>query len=205
MRRRLNQVFASVVVGSLILIGLTLAPPTHATRVRPLNLDQMTERASRVFSGRCVEVTYTLDPELGREVVLVTFEVERAVKGEMGATVQIRVLPADEGRGQGVDGVPGFEPGEEVVLFLYGESAVGLTSPVGFGQGKFTVQEDKSGNRVAINAYGNRNLFKGLSSAASEHLGDVVPRGRETISPTDLLDGVELLLSDPTIAAQVGD
>ena len=52
--------------GLLLLVQLALAPPVDATRVRPLNLEQMADRADRVFAGRCVGVRVEKDPGLGR-------------------------------------------------------------------------------------------------------------------------------------------
>ena len=77
-----------------------------------------------------------------------------------------------------VEGVPSFRPGEEVIVFLYPESSAGLTSPVGLGQGKFTVRRDKHGARFAFNDMGNRGLFRGLSTQAARRIGEL-PRESE--------------------------
>jgi hypothetical protein len=53
--------------------------------------------------------------------------------------------------GEATEGLPRFEVGEELILFLYGDSSRGLTSPVGFGQGKFKVIRDKGGKQHAAN------------------------------------------------------
>jgi hypothetical protein len=51
-----------------------------------------------------------------------------------------------------------FAKGERAVLFLYGENARGLTSPVGLGQGRFTVFEDKQGRKLAMNGFAKLGL-----------------------------------------------
>jgi hypothetical protein len=80
--------------------------------------------------------------------------------------------------------------GEDVVLFLYGDSGSGLTSPVGFGQGKFRIVKDKSGREIALNATGNRTLFRGLSKGAETRLARDRKswKGWSDVPPDALLD-----------------
>jgi hypothetical protein len=181
--------FRTVLPG--LLLWAALAPGvTQASQVRPVNLEQMTERAGRIFSGRCVETGVIVDPMLGAEVTVATFQVERAIKGDAGGRVTIRMLG-------GAAGVPRFQPGEDVVLFLYGESRLGLTSPVGLGQGRFSVMTDKLGRRVAINDFANRNLLQGLTPAGRSRLGPALQaaEAQREIEPAALLDMAETLLA----------
>ena len=94
----------------------------------------------------------------------------------------------------GIAGVPTFHVGEEVVLFLYGESELGLSSPVGLGQGKFEVVETKEGGKLALNSSNNRTLFRGMDTAKRTRLvaasGHTPERG---IEPGALLDLAEEL------------
>lgn len=179
----------------LMVVLWIFVPSLWASQVRLLNLEEMTQRAARIFSGRCTDVRSELDPVAGREVTLATFKVDQAVKGSVGKTLSIKLLPTDTpgtGGGRGVPGLPGFRKGEEVILFLYGESALGLTSPVGFGQGKFSVVKDKHGKRVAVSGLGDHNLFRGLSPAAANRLGGQVERWRDRrdVDATALIDMV---------------
>ncbi len=170
-----------------------------ASRVRSLNLEEMVNRADRIFSGRCVRVHVAEDPGTLQKATFVTFTVDRMVKGEPRPEMTIKVLgvqtPPREGEA-GSHGAPRYREGEEVILFLYGDSRSGFTSPVGFGQGKFSVIRDKHGAHLALNAYGNRGLMERLSTRAEERLGGRAAEyhGRPGISPDDLLDMVKSLL-----------
>ena len=66
------------------------------------------------------------------------------------------------------------------MLFLYGESASGWSSPVGLGQGKFTVFEDKLGQRRALNALGDE---LGLTDRKQAN-------GRTALEITDAFQGI---------------
>ncbi len=159
-----------------------------ASRVRPMNLEEMTARAGRIFRGTCTAVETARDPGSALDVARVTFRVERRVKGSAPESLTVRML-ADSG------GAALFRPGERVVLFLYDESRSGLTSPVGLGQGKFAIVEDKHGREVAVHGLGGDVLFRGLSPKASAKLGGLAARrwGREGVPPDTLLDMAESL------------
>jgi len=126
---------------ALCLLLLLTGIRVEASQVRPVNLEEMTDRAATVFAGRCVVLTTTVDPDIGRTVTEATFDVSRAVKGNPGQTITVRFLGAQSSgvSPSAIAGPPPFRPDEEVILFLYGESALGFRSTVGFGQGKFSV------------------------------------------------------------------
>lgn len=185
-----------------LLLTLALLPsvlqPATASQVRALNIEQMTHRADRIFSGRVVAVQVRFDRTLRQHVTDVTLEVERAVKGDLTGRVTITLfgwqkLERGESRaGRAMKGLPLFSENEEVVLFLYAESRLGFTSPVGLGQGKFSVFKDKKGERLAVNAFGNRNLLKGLSEPSTGGLSPSASLLRqEGVKLDRLLDAAE--------------
>ncbi len=179
---------ALVAAATLVLPSIDL----QASQVRPVNLEEMAQRADRIFEGRCVAVRVAHDAVLGRDVTFVTFAAGRTVKGDPRGAVTIKMLGASAGGGpdaRGWVGPPSFREGEEVVLFLYPDSGRGLTSPVGFGQGKFAVVKDKHGRRLAFNGLGNRNLLRGLSDTARAAAARrPAARDAEAMPVEDLLD-----------------
>lgn len=178
-------------ISTLASLALSCALITvEASQVRSIDLEQMTERAARIFSGRCVATEVVFDAAVGSRVTVATFRVDRAVKGTPGRTVTIRMLGASTGDRMEGDaaGVPAFRVGEEVVLFLYGESALGLTAPVGLGQGRFEIVTDKQGRKLALNDLANKNLVRAGRA-------DRAARFAEALDPTSLLDRVEKLVS----------
>jgi hypothetical protein len=192
---------------ALFLLMSCLAPlALLASQVRLVNLEQMTQRAARIFAGRCTGATVVFDATVGRNVTVATFRVQRAVKGVTGNTVTVRLLDAEAVQGAPADApssVATFRNGEDVILFLYGESAQGLTSPVGLGQGRFNIFTDKQGRKLALNPIGNKNLLAGLRPDALARLnagggssaGGKTPRQSEDLDPTALLDAVETLVA----------
>ena len=189
---------------ALVACALLSFSPAHASRVRPINLEEMAQRADRIFLGRCVGLRVEVDPDLGQEITYATFVTRRTAKGSAHGKVTIKLLGdqvEDGGPSRGVEGVPRFREGEEVVLFLYGDSRRGLTSPVGLGQGKFVVFEDKQGRPLALNSTGNETLFHNLSPGARKKLGGLSARPEHGapggIAPDALLDMVLRLDEKP--------
>ena len=188
-----------VVVGlsvCLVATALLLWPSSaRAARVRSLNLERLVAQADRIFVGRCVEVRAMRDPVLEQTVTVLTFVPERVAKGpaSLHGRLTVKVLgdqSAAAAPGMETEGIPRFEVGETSVLFLYPDSGIGLTSPVGFGQGRFRVRPDRSGRAVAENGFRNEGLMEGFSPSARARLGDDAERyrGGKGISPDALLD-----------------
>jgi hypothetical protein len=173
-------------------IGLFVTTAS-ATQSRPLNLEEMTERAATIFSGRCLHVRVEADAKLRRNVTVATFRVERSIKGSSGKTITVRMPWASPEEFPA--GVPSFASGDNVVLFLYGESASGMRAPVGLGQGRFRILSDKEGRKVAINDVGNRNLMQRVSASTRERLVGVPglpPEG--ALDPDRLMDAADGLI-----------
>lgn len=147
--------FSTMVVGGVLILA-GLGAPARASQVRPMTLEEMVERAGVVVAGRCAAVRVVEDEAHRMPVTELTFDVREWIKGPRRDRLTIRqpgAMTRAGGRG-GFAGLPAFEVGEEVVLLLYPESRSGMTSPVGLGQGKFTVRTDKQGRRWAIGAFG---------------------------------------------------
>ncbi len=181
------------ILGSTLVLT-TLSMPVHASRVRPMNLEEMVERAGYIISGRCTGVRVIEDVDLGMPVTELTFEIRRTLKGPARKTLTIRQpgAPAQPGqRSRGPLGLPEYEAGEEVLLLLYGESRAGLTSPVGLGQGKFTIITDKNGQRWAVNRFGS--LARGRSEEGPGRSGKAM-QGRG-LSEEELLQKIQTLMN----------
>ncbi len=157
----------------LAAVGLFACGLAAASTVRPLNIEQLTQHAGRIVAGRCTGVQVVRDARLGADVTIVTVRVDDVLKGTAAPTLAIRHVGGSGGAPgtTAVAGMPAIAPGQHVVLFLYPESASGLTSPVGLGQGRFVVAPDEKGRRLVVNDTGNRNLLRGLSPDARRRLG----------------------------------
>lgn len=163
---------------AVCLLAGTRAGMAHHMVVR-LNLEEMTARADRIFVGQCVAVnpTFQAVAQGNLPVTVYTFEIERAMKGNLPKRITVTQLghpgqrasgknPQITIHGQAIDpkglihGVSQYSVGDRVLLFLAPNSPdSGMTQAVGLYQGSFTVTQMPSGQSVARNNINNLGLF----------------------------------------------
>lgn len=104
---------------------------------QPLTAQQIVRSSAVIFSGTVLSVEHV--GEAGTPAVTrITFRVQDAVRGvHSGQVIQISEWGSLWNAGER------YRRGENVVLFLYPKSKLGLTSPVGATAGRFEV--DKTG------------------------------------------------------------
>jgi hypothetical protein len=146
----------------LLFIAILLITPVFATQVIPVDFDQMTIKADKIFSGKVINIEVKKDYIPSRNAYMpctfYTFTILDKIKGSFASnTITVRFMGGtmpNEKLGVRVNGMPEFKMGEEVVLFLEGDNT--LYSPViGFYQGRFTTKVDKStGSKMMFNFMG---------------------------------------------------
>lgn len=121
----------------------------EASTVRAMNLEQMTDRADMIFTGRVASLRADWNAERTRIYTYVTFEVDDYLKGGNGADIAtVRLLGGKVGRYVSLlPGTPQFGIGEEVLLFCAGRQAR-IPSVLGLSLGKFTITTAASGERM---------------------------------------------------------
>ncbi|HYE74119.1 MAG TPA: hypothetical protein VEF04_12350 [Blastocatellia bacterium] len=129
---------------------------------RIVNVAEMTMVAGRVVHGRVVAVRSGLHPQQPNvSVLFVKIQVIEMLKGAPAPEISFMQYA-----GGSFSHLPQYRLGEEIMLFLYPESRLGLTSPVGEGQGKFVARNDvRTGRRVLLNEQGNYALFDRIDKA----------------------------------------
>lgn len=121
----------------------------------PLNLEEITNSADRVFAGTCKKIEeIEKDPLSNLKVVRYTFRVLETIKG-----VSTDEITFTQWKPTTVEAP--YVIGKKYVMFLYPNSRLGLTSPVGYMQGKFLVE--KAGANRGVELIRNRLNNVGLS------------------------------------------
>jgi len=140
-----------------------LTVSAHAATVVPVNLEEMVDGADRIFVGRALTIRRSTDPVSHLPVRYTTFDVIRAIKGDLGATVTIKQLASDvPGQVSVIPGTPFFPIGKEYVLFLHKDSSIGFTNPVGLFQGRLPVVTERDGTRTVVGPFTSSRLLSGL-------------------------------------------
>ncbi len=116
--------------------------PVHATTLKRMSVGDLSRAAHAIVRARCV--TNSTRWDAGEIFTFTTFDVEEVWKGSPPANVTVRLIGghADDLTST-VSGVPRFQPGEQLVLFLE-ETAVGDYSVVSWVQGTFRIDRDRA-------------------------------------------------------------
>ena len=139
----------------LVLVVLALgatAFTARATTVIPPDFDHLVSRAQVIFEG---DVTGIQSQWIGegsehRIVTFVTFKVDDALKGDVGATYTIRMLGGTvDGKTMTVTDAPKFAVGDHDLLFVEnnGRQFVPL---VGISHGRVRIQKDQAGAETLV-------------------------------------------------------
>ncbi len=148
--RERRRIVAAV---ALVAAGVTGAGATTMVR---MNLDQLTAAASTVARVRCVE-NHTVAAD-GSLWTMTTFEVVESLKGTAPARITVRLVGGrTAGASVRVEGVPRFEPGEELYLFLE-PNRKGEFTVSGWAQGTFRVRRAE-GSEIVSQDTGGVFLF----------------------------------------------
>jgi hypothetical protein len=155
----------------VLILSLT-STAAHAIMVLSMNLEQMTGLADRIFLGTVLSSDDAFDED-GRWCNFVVFSVTEAFKGDVTAGTELKIKQVSQKPMEGLDGsvfsstlflgVPQYKVGEEILVLLAGDSAIGFTSPVGLSQGAFRVVVNEIGDKMVVNDAGNKGLFKKMT------------------------------------------
>lgn len=140
--------FRKFIFISLAWVAFTF--PAQAATVLPLHLDEIVADAAVAFQGTCTANRTELDPQTGFVVTYTTFSVTEVLKGTVESTHTIKQLGGRvENMAYKMEGGPSFEVGVNYVVFIYGVSSAGFSSPVGLSQGQFIVRQGSNGPELS--------------------------------------------------------
>ncbi len=153
----------ATVLGFITVAAIPLSAQVQAL-TRPVNLATLARRAEVIVQGRVAEARYEPLPGYPHiRSVVVTLEVERMLRGPAVARFTFRQYLG----GQTRRGAKSLYPvGQQVLLFLPGESSYGLRSPLALEQGYFTIRRGPAGQDFITNQIANAGLFRNVPEAA---------------------------------------
>ena len=154
------DLFVLVIAGFWLTNAVSEAWAQRGGLTVPMNLARMVDESENVVLARVTSVVAEPHPQFPNlDTVAVTLEVIDPLKGAPGKQLTFRQFVFDV---TDRDSKLGYRIGEEVVVCLRQASSYGLTSPVGFEQGRFRVERDASNNRILRNGDDNAALFDGV-------------------------------------------
>lgn len=166
-----------LVLLALILTAL-MAGPASSTTIIPPTFESLVTLAGTIFVGEVIDVraAWIATPQ-GRAIrTRVTFKVEEAWKGAVGAVTELEFLGGTiGGTTMEVVGMPTFHQGQRSVLFVSAE--VRTASPlVGFYHGRLRIERDARGvDRVRTHDGRSLGQPAEIGALRSNYMLSVVP------------------------------
>lgn len=150
-----------------LLLALSAASQSTASSVLQMDLEALATRAERIIVGVCDE--RTIEETDGLLHTRMTFVVRQALKGAVQDRITVLFPGGEKGEiRQWIVGMPAFEPGEEVVVFLSSPDHLGRVWPIGLAQGKFQVWRDEAGNARVRPSDGDIDHAPALGTASAK-------------------------------------
>lgn len=165
--------------------------PGNATMLRQMTLNDLATRADKVFRGVVVGIDSTTVRAGGSDLPVMVYrmKVVEAFKGSFDApkgepVIEIRMLGVTKratqvGNAQRLStmqDLPTLAMGQDYVLFTTRPSAIGLSTTVGLGQGKFSIEAGTK-EELTANTFGNAGLAGRQAAPAATLSPDVhLPR-----------------------------
>ncbi len=163
---------SGIVLLATALLGLTFQ--AQATIMLKMDLTDLTDRAATIFRGTVLSVEQASVAAGGGQIpaIVYRFRVDELYKGEATVVkgnqpiIEVRMVgnvkpaKADENgriKLSAWNEVPKFSEGGEYLVFASQASAVGLSAPIGLGQGAFKVFAT-DGTDMAVNEFNNAGL-----------------------------------------------
>lgn len=181
----------------MLALTLTVFHPAPAQRTIRMNIERMVSDAAMIVHGTVAKVESAVDPQTNLLATIVTIDVLENIYGADQTSVTLKMVGGRTlRRTLRFADMPAFTVGEEVFSLFYRPSKYGFTSPVGMGQGKFTVRTDAStGKKLVRNAVNNARLFSGMKTNAAPAAASLAKTAAGGIEAAELSNTLRSLVT----------
>jgi hypothetical protein len=162
---------------------------------RQVDLPYLAQRADVIVQGKIISVQYLNLPRFRNfPAVEVTLEIENMLRGpskQSAYTFREAILGLKTDRGK-----QDYSIGQRMILFLRSPSSLGLSSPIGLGQGRFHIGRNSINSETISNETGNSGLFSTVAQKTAKEGKKLTPAQLRVTStkngPVQLNDFISL-------------
>jgi hypothetical protein len=185
---------------TLLIIAAASASLQAQPMTLPVDLSYLSQRADVIVQGKVTEVKEESLPGTPNfQTIVVTLQVENMLRGPAKTTTYTFREAVFNRKAAMNSGKRGYQIGQRMLLFLPSPSARGLSSPIGFEQGRFHINRTAGGSETIANELGNAGLFKNVAQKASKAGKNLTPEQLRVASnkrgPVQLRDFTSLVKS----------
>jgi len=133
-------------------IALSGSGSASALLLPRMTVPELVAQASSVVSGKCLSLHFHPDQDGKTLYAIIKFKVDEYLKNDLGKEEIFLMQIAREEDQEGIrqPGAISFQVDEEAILFLTGEDNEGFRHVMSLSQGKFSVRENRKGERYLL-------------------------------------------------------
>jgi hypothetical protein len=191
---------------ALVLLIVMAGVPLGATTVMQFNLAEMVDRAHSIYRGRVLSAEEGTVAVGGGQLPVVTYRIQvgELFRGDVtevkGVSIaELRMLGKQQSVRSGglqlvsvLPAMPELAVGRYYLVLATKPSAVGLSAPVGLGQGCFTIYQNGK-DETAVNGANNSGLFRGMTSSEARTLAATAASSSGPIPYSELASQIRVL------------
>jgi len=177
--------------------AILLFQSANAQRTIRMNIERMVSDAAMIVHGTVTNVETGADPQTNIISTTVTITVIENFYGADQSTVIIKMVGGKTNRKTvKFAEMPVFTIGEEIYSLFFAPSKYGFTSPVGMGQGKFTVQTDANTHKKVVrNTVNNARLFANMKNVSALSSSSISTTNESMIGAEDFSKTIRSLVT----------
>ncbi|MBW7888622.1 MAG: hypothetical protein H3C35_09730 [Bacteroidetes bacterium] len=181
----------------LFILLLFSAQSLFSQRTVRMNLERIIGNAAIIFHGTVTHVESVVDSETNIPATFVTFAVKENFYGCSQNSITIKMLGGkSQKRNVKLSEMPRYSIGEEVISAFYAPSPIGFSSPVGMGQGTFSVVTDSQKKTAFVkSSFNNSQLFANLQHKSALAKAAWISSPNEEISLDDFSQTIRSLVT----------
>ena len=181
----------------LLITALFFFQSAHAQRTIRMNIERMVSDAAIIVHGTVTNVESSADPQTFIVSTSVTIAVTENFYGADQPTVTVKMVGGRTSKKRvKFAEMPAFKVGEEIFSLFFAPSKYGFTSPVGMGQGKFTVEKDAATDKKVVrNAINNARLFSEMKHASDLSNSSIITTNESMLSAEHLSKTIRSLVT----------
>jgi hypothetical protein len=190
----MKALFHTIILSAAILL---LSQPATAQKTIRMNLERMVNDAGMIVHGTVTNVVSEVDPQTNILSTFVTISVIENFYGAGQSSVTLKLAGgATKKSTLRFAEMPVFKTGEEIFSLFYAPSKYGFTSPVGMGQGKFSVLTDAATGAMTVrNGANNARLFAGMKNVVGSKSSPSASNDAQHLTADELSSAIRSLVT----------
>lgn len=181
----------------MIALIVTSVQLTFSQRTIRMNIERIVSDAAIIVHGTIVSAESAIDPKTKILSTFVTIDVKENLFGADQQQIILKMLGGStKDRTMKLADMPHYTAGQEIIGMFFAPSKSGFTSPVGMGQGTFTVQTNsRTGARVIRTMADHRQLFSGMKHPSALARAEWLTQADPQIDAAEFTQTIRSLIS----------